>query len=765
MDKATGLAILVTLAAIMPGHVAWAQGCPGPLYPGQTFPVGGVQAEDLLAADFNGDGITDVVTCSGSFGVWLTLGLGSGSYASPVFFDTPGEAFRLNAGDIDGDGDLDVVAALQRIGDIALLLNDGDGGLADPVILAVGALPRGVDIQDLDGDGDLDIAVNNALSGDVSILLNRGDGTFGPQVRYAVGDSASVMAAGDADGDGDMDLVFADFYGEFVVLANDGAGAFAVVERRPAGGRNPDDITLFDANGDGHLDAAVSGQGVGGVSLLLGAGDGTFPLQLAVDPSRQYQSIAAGDFDADGDTDLALAPLLGFGPARVLENDGLGQFTPRTDIAPIEAEQVVWADGDGDADLDLFTLKGGRLVAIDGDGLGGLETYSVYQPGDIGSAYPGPIAFADMDGDGDPDLVTTLFDEHRVGIALNDDGTLQPMQTFVAGFQPGRLALGDIDADGDIDVAVAMPAANRVIVMYNDGTGALDRPILLSGVEECRNLALGDIDGDGDLDVAAVARGDFNLLYIFENDGAFMPGRIYPVGDAPGRVSLADIDGDGDLDAVVGTRDGAGVLRNRGDGEFVLAPTVPGHGYGTTLGDVDQDGAIDLITGETVRVRVSLGNGDGTFGPSATFPAGTDACDVALADVDGDGKTDIVFGSGVFFNTSHAGGGLAFESSSLYIPEGSCSDSLAVADVRGAGLPDIFVSSFGVGVVAILPHRCPPGPCPADLDADGVLTIFDFLAFQNLFDAGDPIADFDGDGSLTLFDFLAFQNAFDAGCP
>jgi len=57
-----------------------------------------------------------------------------------------------------------------------------------------------------------------------------------------------------------------------------------------------------------------------------------------------------------------------------------------------------------------------------------------------------------------------------------------------------------------------------------------------------------------------------------------------------------------------------------------------------------------------------------------------------------------------------------------------------------------------------------PDPCRADIDGDGSLTIFDFLAFQNLFDAGDPLADFDGDGSLTLFDFLAFQNEFDIGC-
>ena len=58
-----------------------------------------------------------------------------------------------------------------------------------------------------------------------------------------------------------------------------------------------------------------------------------------------------------------------------------------------------------------------------------------------------------------------------------------------------------------------------------------------------------------------------------------------------------------------------------------------------------------------------------------------------------------------------------------------------------------------------------PASCPADIDGDGSLTLFDFLAFQNLFDAGDLAADFDGDGELTIFDFLAFQNAFDAGCP
>ncbi len=59
----------------------------------------------------------------------------------------------------------------------------------------------------------------------------------------------------------------------------------------------------------------------------------------------------------------------------------------------------------------------------------------------------------------------------------------------------------------------------------------------------------------------------------------------------------------------------------------------------------------------------------------------------------------------------------------------------------------------------------PDPPCRVDLDGDGSLTIFDFITFQNAFDAMDPAADFDGDGQFTIFDFLAFSNAFDAGCP
>jgi len=106
--------------------------------------------------------------------------------------------------------------------------------------------------------------------------------------------------------------------------------------------------------------------------------------------------------------------------------------------------------------------------------------------------------------------------------------------------------------------------------------------------------------------------------------------------------------------------------------------------------------------------------------------------------------------------------------------EGTTLDSLDILDALGtyefAGLtrfnftlwqrfPDNVVMEIDFSSMVIESTSC-----IADIDGDGELTLFDFLAFQNLFDAGDLAADFDGDGSLTLFDFLEFQNAFDAGC-
>ena len=89
-------------------------------------------------------------------------------------------------------------------------------------------------------------------------------------------------------------------------------------------------------------------------------------------------------------------------------------------------------------------------------------------------------------------------------------------------------------------------------------------------------------------------------------------------------------------------------------------------------------------------------------------------------------------------------------------------DGNSVALTLGQGDPFDYIQAFAIDGDGA---PCDPGGCPADLDGDGVLTIFDFLAFQTAFDNMEAVADFDGDGAFTIFDFLAFQTAFDAGCP
>jgi len=107
----------------------------------------------------------------------------------------------------------------------------------------------------------------------------------------------------------------------------------------------------------------------------------------------------------------------------------------------------------------------------------------------------------------------------------------------------------------------------------------------------------------------------------------------------------------------------------------------------------------------------------------------------------------------VFFPGANSFG----ENDPSYISSAGCgtAEPTPYADIGFPEVHLIIIANGETGAVG----------CRADIDGDGVLTIFDFLGFQNLFDAGDLGADFDGDGVLTIFDFLTFQNEFDAGCP
>jgi len=320
----------------------------------------------------------------------------------------------------------------------------------------------------------------------------------------------------------------------------------------------------------------------------------------------------------------------------------------------------------------------------------------------------------------------------------------------------------------------------------------------------------GDVNGDGidDLIVGAYRADLGDRPSAGESYVVF--GRDAAAGGFPAALQLEDLDGS------TGFRlDGVDALDQSGRSV-------------ASAGDVNGDGIDDLIVGARYADPGSRGQAGETyvvFGREAAtggFPAaiqlegldgstgfrleGVDAFDqsgrsVAPAgDVNGDGIDDMIIGarsadpggrdrageSYVVFGREATGGGFpaairladldgidGFRLEGVDAGDYSGSRVASAGDVNGDGVDDLIIGAFyadpggrdRAGESYVVFGRDHSGACAPDLDLDGQLTIFDFLTFQNLFDAGDPLADFDGDGELTLFDFLAFQNAFDAGCP
>lgn len=182
----------------------------------------GSMPQDVAVGDYNQDGKLDLavndLNCAnppscGPGMVSILLGNGDGTFQTHVEYTTGPSPDSVTAGDLNGDGILDLVTASGTYGandTVSVLLGNGDGTFQPNVDYTTGTAPTFVALGDFNGDRKIDLAVANAGSNSVSILLGKGDGTFRPHIDFAAGTTANGIAAGDFNGDGRLDLAVAD---------------------------------------------------------------------------------------------------------------------------------------------------------------------------------------------------------------------------------------------------------------------------------------------------------------------------------------------------------------------------------------------------------------------------------------------------------------------------------------------------------------------------------------------------------------------------
>ncbi len=334
--------------------------------------------------------------------------------------------------------------------------------------VSVGTMPQGIVTGDFNGDGKIDLAIANKGSNNVTILLGNGDGTFvSPGTTVAAGSAANWIAVGDFNEDGKPDLAVANSgstgAGGVTILLGNGDGTFTAGASLAAGSQ-PFAIATADFNGDGHLDLAVSNSGDGTVTLLLGAGDGTFSLGSTPTVGTTPQVLVPGDYNEDGKLDLAVSNE-GSNTVSVLIGNGDGTFQAATSVAvggsgsPIG---LIEADYNGDGHVDLAAVNASDVAILLGNGAGGftLNANPATGSGDLIAGVAG-----DYNGDQKVDLVVS---DRTAGEAFlipgNGNGTFGAATNYTTAPGSFGVATADFNGDGALDLAFANGAANNVAI-------------------------------------------------------------------------------------------------------------------------------------------------------------------------------------------------------------------------------------------------------------------------------------------------------------
>ncbi len=676
-------------------------------------------------------------------------------------------ARRVVAGDLDGDGDIDLVTGSQPVRTYRNL----GGGSFVPAGVLVSLYEAELALLDADGDRDLDLVViSNRIA--AQLWLNDGAGNFQEAVGRLPAAPAYSIAAGDVDRDGDQDLVAGSWFGPAMLWLNDGSGRFADVTgtHMPLLDRRTPAVAFADIDRDGDLDVFLGNVGYyswpflpnpGYSVLCVNDGSGRFSdatAQLYAYGAENAASVAFADVDLDGDPDLIVADSSGL---RLHRNDGTGRLVAFERITTGFSTVARFAIGDidGDADPDIVPALGLLLPYVN-DGSGRFTLGSRLSEQQM---YAKDVAAVDVDGDRDVDLLAA--GEIRSRLLLNDgqgrfaDATVRAMPII----DIAHGVLGDLDGDGDGDAATTgSPPSSGV--WRNDGRGWFTQTTSNIPYQGAYPIVALDVDGDRDLDLLLIS-GTSPQLYLNDGSAGFTHGTA---GRLPSLrvnyVVAGDVDGDGDIDAVTSQLDYGPLtlLSNDGRGVFTARTLAAVPSRAMLLVDVDRDGDLDLLAGEYGRrLRQFRNDGRGSFteAVASTMPATTVwATEIAAGDIDGDGDQDLVIASGLLLYLNDGLGGFT-DGTVSRIPGGLRSPvEIALGDVDDDGDLDL------AGAQVYETHTGNYQGILLINDGGGVFSEARQRVAGKFSSFGARLADVDGDGDLDLYDAMILHTNLHRHC-